>query len=45
MDDESNYFNCFPDVHDHLGEIQVLGLQGPGPDQGESQEMTFWQCC
>ena len=22
-----------------------LELQSLGPDQGESQEMTFWQCC
>ena len=22
-----------------------LGLQGLGPDQGESQGLTFWQCC
>ena len=33
-------------VNDHLGEVRwCLGLQGLGPDQGESQAMSFWQCC
>ena len=29
-DDENSYFKLFPDVHDHLGEVQSLGQPGVG---------------
>ena len=31
----------FPDVHDHLGEVQRLGQPGVGHDPGVSQRMDF----
>ena len=43
--DKNSYLKLFPDVHDHLSEVQSLGHPGVGPDPGVSQEMTFWQCC
>ena len=43
--DENRYFKWFPDVHDHLGEVQSLGQPGVGHDPGVSQGMTFWLCC
>ena len=39
-DDKNSCFQFFLDVLDHLGEVQA-----PRTDQGESQGMTFWQCC
>ena len=46
VDDENICLKFFLDDHDHLGEVQRrLGVQGLGTEQGESQGMTFLQCC
>ena len=40
--DENSYFKWFPDVYNHLGEVQSLGQPGVGQDSGVSQELTFF---
>ena len=37
--------SLFPDHHDHLGGVQPLQQPGVEPDQGDPQEVIFWQRC
>jgi len=43
--DESSFLSCFRMSITIWVMSSHLGLQGLGPDQGESQGRTVWQCC
>ena len=37
------WFKVFPDVQDHLGEVQPQRHQGVGQEQGLPQRVNFWK--
>ena len=39
------WFQVFPDIQDHLGEVQPQRHQGVGQEQGLPQRVNFWKNC
>ena len=39
------WFKVFPDIQDHLGEVQPQRHQGVGQEQGLPQRVNFWKNC
>ena len=39
------WFQVFPDIQDHLGEVQPQRHQGVWQEQGLPQRVTMWQNC
>ena len=39
------WFQVFPDIQDHLGEVQPQRHQGVGQEQGLPQRVNFWENC
>ena len=39
------WFEVFPDIQDHLGEVQPQRHQGVGQEQGLPQSINFWKNC
>ena len=39
------WFKVFPDIQDHLGEVQPQRHQGVGQEQGLPQGVNFWNNC
>ena len=39
------WFKVFPDIQDHLGEVQPQRHQGVGQEQGLPPESEFWKNC
>ena len=39
------WFQVFPDIQDHLGQVQGHRQQGVGREQGRPQESIFWESC
>ena len=39
------WFRIFPDIKDHLGQVQGHRQPGVGGEQGRPQGMIFWESC